>query len=119
MKKKKRTKRLGRNESERQFLDMATGKKWRCTKKGWPDFFCKDIDGPFVVEVKRRLKSGETTMLRREQVIILDWFRSLGIRCFVSDGRSMEPYDPEIHAPRHRRYRVGLNYKKATPWLPG
>lgn len=94
----------GRNEAEARFRATAERNRWGCTKRGWPDFFCCNERGPFVVEVKRVLKDGGMAMLRRDQVMVLNWLRGLGVRCFVSDGITLEPYNPRVHAPAIRRH---------------
>lgn len=44
-----------KNQTERDFLKVATGKGWQVMRKGWPDFLCIGKDGEtlIAVEVKR------------------------------------------------------------------
>lgn len=87
-----------RNAHEHAFQKKAAAKGYFVTKRGWPDFFCLDLQGrPFVVEVKPRRKDGRTHRLRKSQSLVLQHFRKLGVRCYVSDGATLEPYDPAKH----------------------
>jgi hypothetical protein len=81
-----------RNYCERNFEELAESKGWEFSKRGWPDFLCWDEDGPFAVEVKRRIKNGNSFELKRDQIKTLNALSDLGLRCFVSDGRRLEPY---------------------------
>lgn len=57
------------------------------------------------VEVKPQMRSRPgMKVLRRDQSNCMDQLTKHGIRCFVSDGETMEPYDPEIHSNESRRY---------------
>ena len=93
------------NGPERAFEEMAGRKGWNATKRGWPDFICFDEQGMFAVEVKPRMRPrAGMKQLKREQVIVMDVLTAHGIRCFVSDGETLEPYDPKAHADESRRY---------------
>ena len=96
------------NAAEEAFCRLAERNGWRVSKRGWPDFLCWGPNGEIIaVEVKpRRVQSGRMVMLKREQAEALDFLTSKGIRCFVSDGVTLEPYDREKHAPESRRRTV-------------
>jgi hypothetical protein len=95
------------NEAEGRFERTAHEKGWQVTKRGWPDFLCRHPDGTVVaVEIKPRMKDGtRLKILKREQADAMDWLTSIGVRCFVSDGDTLEEYRRDIHAPESRRYR--------------
>ena len=97
-----------RNIPERAFEVLAFNKGWTATKRGWPDFLCFDKKTKefIAVEVKPRLNGPETRMklLKREQGICMDWLKSLGIKCFVSDGVVLEPYSKQKHASEGARH---------------
>jgi hypothetical protein len=97
---------LRMNDAEGAFERTAHEKGWKVTKKGWPDFLCRHPDGTVIaVEIKPRTKDGtRLQILKREQADTMDWLTSIGVRCFVSDGRTLESYHRDIHAPEHRRY---------------
>ena len=99
------------NVVERRFEKLAEANGWRSTKRGWPDFICFRPDGSvFVVECKPRMnpngwrKSDELRILSKPQAEVLDFLSELGVECFVSDGKELEPYEREKHAPEERRY---------------
>lgn len=95
-----------RNTPERLFDELATGAGWRVTKRGWPDFLCFSKTGEMIaVEVKPRLSDGSRTkLLRVDQAACMDQLTAAGIRCFVSDGVTLEKYSKEKHAsPALRR----------------
>lgn len=89
------------NGPEDEFTKLAIHKRWSFTKRGWPDFVCQSQNGEwFVVEVKPRTTAGKLKALKADQIACLDWLSSLGVRCYISDGRTMERY-----AESHRRNR--------------
>ena len=93
-----------KNEPEEALRLLARRRGWEPYKRGWPDFFCQRGDGTWcVVEVKRRLPSGKLVMLKREQEMILTAMSSIGVECFVSDGKILYRYDPKKHASKKRR----------------
>lgn len=95
------------NTPERNFEILAQCLGWSTvTKRGWPDFLAFTPDGSMIaVEVKPLTKDGSRyQILKREQAAVMDVLSSHGIKCYVSDGETMEPYDRERHAPEHRRY---------------
>lgn len=102
------------NLSESRFSNLAESKGWNVTKRGWPDFLCWDKDGnPFAVEVKPKYGKRQLR-LRREQDVCMRFLQSQGVRCFLSDGRTLQPFDPEKHGyrkPGKERERV----PKAAP----
>lgn len=88
------------NPTEDLFSALALRKGWEATKRGWPDFVCFLPDGEMiVVEVKPRKKDGSLKWLKVSQVRVMEKLTAAGIRCFVSDGKVLEPFD----AKRHRR----------------
>lgn len=98
-----------RFDSEREFEELAARNGWRTTKRGWPDFLCFDPSSNEIiaVEVKQRLphrrREGivyELVSLKPDQAFCLDFFQSKGIRCFVSDGKTLEVYDRKKHYRR-------------------
>lgn len=92
-----------RNEPERKLADLAELKGWIPSKRGWPDFMCTNPEtGEMIaVECKPRIGPGKRhKYLRREQVQCMDYLTNKGIRCFVSDGETLEPYHREKHRPR-------------------
>ena len=87
------------NDAEDRFEKLARSNGWGVTKRGWPDFMCTLPDGELIaVEVKPRVKS-KTRMkqLASDQVTCMDFLTAHGIRCFVSDGVTLEPYEPTVH----------------------
>lgn len=93
------------NGPEEAFTQFAQSRQWLYTKRGWPDFLCQSRNGEwFAVEVKRRLKSGRLGALRGDQIACLDWLTSLGVRCYLSDGNSLERYS-EAHRRNAPRFK--------------
>ena len=91
------------NEAEDDFRHLAEMNHWTVSKRGWPDFLCYGPDGEIiVVEVKPRTLSGRMKPLRREQVVVLEFFSRHKIRCFVSDGQTLEKFSLVKHG-RGRR----------------
>lgn len=97
------------NVHEQRFADMARALGWRVTKQGWPDFFCYDPDteGVIFVEVK---PPGQK--LRAHQWLVMRTLARLGVKCFLSDGDSLDPFDPEDSVQR----RVELD-DSPSGWL--
>lgn len=97
------------NEPERLLEALASSKGWRPTKRGWPDFMCiNEMTGEIIaVEVKPRIngEGSRTQLLKRDQAACMDFLTKHGIRCFVSDGLTLEPYDRERHASEKERAR--------------
>lgn len=98
-------KRERRNEHERALDELAERNGWRATKRGWPDFLCfnRSTGEIIAVEVKPRIPSGRMKALRADQAACMDFLKSKGIRCFVSDGSTLEPYDRQKHREDRRR----------------
>ena len=94
-----------KNIPERNFETLANLNGWRTTKRGWPDFLCFDTrsDKIIAVEVKPRTNLGLLKLLKRDQAQCLDALTAVGIKCYVSDGSTLEPYSKQRHAPEHRR----------------
>ena len=94
-------------------LEKLAGKAgWRASKRGWPDFVCYAPDGEIIaVECKPRLRNGDLAMLRVDQEHVMRWLTTHGIRCFVTDGETLEPFDAAKHAPAGRR-----RYGVPPPW---
>ncbi|MDE2100068.1 MAG: hypothetical protein KGL39_22630, partial [Patescibacteria group bacterium] len=93
------------NVTEADFQRLAYKAGWRTTKRGWPDFLCFGPAGEVIaVEVKPRSRqTGRLGLLKREQADCMDALKVRGIRCFVSDGCTLEPYERSRHAPEWRR----------------
>ena len=94
------------NAPERELEELALRNGWEVTKRGWPDFVCfSPVDGEMIaVEVKPRFANGSRMkILKREQARVMDVLTAHGIRCFVSDGKTLEKYNRAKHAPRARR----------------
>jgi hypothetical protein len=93
------------NVPEDDFAALARENGWRPTKRGWPDFLCFGPNGEIIaVEVKPRLRDGRRTKrLKADQANCMDALSAVGIRCFVSDGKTLEPYDRELHRDRNGR----------------
>jgi ferredoxin len=95
---KRFTQRMLVNRGEEALRANAAEAGCEVCKRGWPDFFCFDSSGrPFVVEVKPRSPNGRLQRLKREQSIVMAELKKLGLRCYVSDGKVLEPYDPGKH----------------------
>jgi hypothetical protein len=96
-----------KNNPERLFEALAQKNGWRTTKRGWPDFLCFHIESGEViaVEVKPRINGPDsrTKLLKRDQAACMDLFVKCGIRCFVSDGVTLEPYSRDKHASERQR----------------
>lgn len=80
-----------RNKYEQAFADSAREGGWDITKRGWPDFICYSPKGVIVVEVK---PPGQ--QLRKEQWLCMKMLADAGIKCFVSDGTVLIPFDPDL-----------------------
>jgi hypothetical protein len=80
------------NAYEQRFAEMARSLGWKVTKQGWPDFFCYDpeTEGVIFVEVKP-----PGVKLRAHQWLVMRSLARLGIKCFISDGTSLSPIDPD------------------------
>lgn len=92
------------NPAEAKFRDLAEENGWFATKRGWPDFLVETDDGELIaVEVKPRIPSGRMKVLKREQVRTMQWLSSLGVRCFLSDGETLEPFDQIAPRDKSRR----------------
>lgn len=93
------------NTAERSFFELAKEAGWEPSKRGWPDFICFHPDGRVIaVEVKPRLKNGQSGLLKTEHARVMAFLKSVGVKCYVSDGEKLEPFDPAIHAnPKRRR----------------
>ncbi len=87
------------NGPERNFEALARRNFWRPTKEGWPDFLCFDecSDEIIAVEVKPRSRFGHLQHLKLPQAQCMDFLKAHGIRCFVSDGHTLEPYSRDKH----------------------
>ena len=79
------------NKYEQAFAEKARDLGWDITKRGWPDFICYSGDEGIAVEVK---PPGQ--QLRREQWLCMRLLSRFGIKCFVSDGEVLIPFDPEL-----------------------
>lgn len=100
--------RILKNNNEAKFQALANSNGWSASKRGWPDFICfNQTTGEVIaVEVKPRTKTGaRLRRLKRQQADCLDALKSAGIRCFVSDGDTLEPYDRNRHYNDKRRSR--------------
>lgn len=83
-----------RNAKERQFEELARSKGWYVTKRGWPDFFViTDEDEVIAVEVKPRFPSRGGKLVKDSQRQIMSALQTAGIRCFVSDGNEIRPFE--------------------------
>lgn len=94
-----------KNEKEQALATLAESKGWKVSKRGWPDFMCWRGEEFIAVEVKPRRRDGKEgfLLLKREQARCMDFLTRAGIRCYVSDGLTLEPYDRAKHAPESRR----------------
>jgi hypothetical protein len=80
------------NKYEQAFADMARSLGWDITKRGWPDFICYAPNGEvIVVEVK---PPGQD--LKKTQWLCMRFLSRLGLKCFVSDGEVLIPFDPDL-----------------------
>lgn len=81
------------NKHENRFAQLAHTLGWRVTKQGWPDFVCYDDDSgqAIFVEVKPRGQA-----LSEYQFELMKVLSRLGAKCFISDGRTLGPFDPEL-----------------------
>lgn len=70
---------------------------WEVTKRGWPDFICRDPDGGAVmaVEVKPRYPDGEFHPLKTAQLEVFKILDSFGVPCWISDGVKWKRWRPE------------------------
>ena len=102
-----RTTRLGQpyqNEPENDFVRFALHEGWSVSKRGWPDFLCISKSGEiFAVEVKPGIRVPSL-----DQVRCFEWLTSLGVRCYVSDGKKMALYRPAAIASRPKVRRTSL-----------
>lgn len=85
------------NTNENQLVRKAEQNGWTATKRGWPDFLLYK-DGEYIcVEVKHRQKNGAMDRLKTQQIITMQLLTDHGIKCYVSDGNVLEPFDPNVH----------------------
>ena len=108
-----------KNIPERLLAELAELNGWITTKRGWPDFLCfhKDTGEMIAIEVKPRLASGKgMKLLKVDQAKCMDYLTKHGIRCFVSDGVTLEKYDRQKHASeiRRRNARLASAVKRGT-----
>lgn len=89
------------NTTETAFDEWAKSQGYVVTKRGWPDFLCLKDGRVAAVEVKPRTKKGRHKHLKLEQVVSLAVLQKSGIDCYLSDGRSLEPFRLADHLPRH------------------
>lgn len=85
--------RARRNTHERRFEELAHEQGWFATKRGWPDFFViTDEDEVIAVEVKPRFpRRGK--LVKDSQSQVMKALSAAGIRCFVSDGNELRPFE--------------------------
>jgi hypothetical protein len=89
------------NEPEHKLARLAERNGWTPTKRGWPDFLCFGPDGEVIaVEVKPRDAAGQLKRLKVDQANAMDWLQAHGIRCYVSDGDTLEKYNRAKHRDR-------------------
>jgi hypothetical protein len=70
--------RVLKNKCERSFQVWAEQQKWTITKRGWPDFFCRNQRGELVlVEVKKGNRK-----LKNHQQDVLTELAKYGIPCY-------------------------------------
>lgn len=91
------------NETEGDFADLARRNGWEVTKRGWPDFLCFKDGELIAVEVKPRTVKGKLKLPSRYQVLTMQILEAHGIKCYLSDGKTLERFNAETHAPEHRR----------------
>ena len=95
------------NGPEAAFEQLALRRGWRPTKRGWPDFLCFGPKGEVIaVEVKPQREKhadGESAFrsLRADQVACMTQLTTAGIKCYVSDGVTLEPFNPWKHTRRY------------------
>lgn len=107
------------NPSERAFVALARERGWSVTRSGWPDFWCELPAGGFaVVEVKSRNDTGGYHALKLEQWKRLKWFAEHGVQAFVSDGATLEAFDPAVHGARYAvpewRFALGVAEREGS-----
>lgn len=106
------------NAREQAFRELVESKGWKPSKRGWPDFLCFGPDGKvIVVEIKPRRRNGELQPLRRDQIVVMAWLQSLGVPCYLSDGKSLEPFNAAKEGERRgeRDFRLAeLRQKRAA-----
>lgn len=80
-------------------MQLAASKGLSATKQGWPDFLCIGSDGEAIaVEVKPRVSDGSRMKrVKESQAVCMDFLTSKGVKCYVSDGVALEPYDRSTH----------------------
>ena len=84
------------NRFENRFAQLAHSLGWEVTKQGWPDFVCYGADDQLIaVEVKPF-----GGWLRPEQKRLMAALSNAGVRCFISDGDTLQPFDPESPSDR-------------------
>lgn len=90
--------RLLGNDNERAFQLLAMRNDWTVTKRGWPDFLCYGPNGRIIaVEVKPRQADGFLKSITLAQNRAMKALTKLGVECYVSDGETLEPFDPARH----------------------
>lgn len=70
-----------RNKAERAFVNEIKKQGWRPSKRGWPDFFCRNQKTGEVMLVE--VKPYKHTNLKRHQQVVCDFLKSKGIKVKV------------------------------------
>lgn len=87
------------NFHENETFKKLRGKGWDIGKRGWPDFVGTDEEGHTVaIEVKPSIGFP----IKREQYKVLKLLSEAGIKVFISDGITIEPFDPKKHEQSYR-----------------
>jgi hypothetical protein len=68
-----------KNKAERAFQEYAAEQGWFVSKRGWPDFIVEMKGELVAVEIKPR----ENVHPKKEQLRVISWLQSKGIRTFV------------------------------------
>lgn len=84
------------NETEEKFRELAEELGFEVTKCGWPDFLCYSEDELIAVEVKPNRGQLKPT---RSQARCMAALSRAGIKCFLSEGTRLVPFDPELQPP--------------------
>lgn len=102
--------RIYKNQPEQNFSALAASKGWKATKRGWPDFLCRNADGDIIaVEVKPKNARGFLQGLKTEQVEAMRDLQKFGIRCYVSDGIILELFNEKLHASLEAKKRLRIS----------
>jgi hypothetical protein len=84
-----------------RFRQRAVARGWAVFGTGWPDFACFSPQSEMIaVEVKRRFANGAYEQLQPHQAQVMMALSQSGVKCYLSNGAHLEPFNAEKHGWR-------------------